>query len=323
MTHEDEQDAYRLDAQLLSDLWIFRTAARFESFTAAAPRLGVTQSAVSQRVLRLEARLGTPLFVRHKSRLALTDAGRTLFDSMSQVASVLNDSLSRINRLERQAIVVRCVPSLAIEWLVPHLEDFYRLHPGITVFVRSELAPSTAASMEDDGVDLVIDYQILPPTDLQALAGLQELMFPVCSRRYREMMEGPDGETARLVFIHDTDPADLEWGAWFAVSGSNWPGRPVEKRHFNLAHLAYHAALCDQGIAIGHSVIANRLLIKGELVPALDASPVPGATYRVCTNRPGDARSPVRLFAKWWQEAMAETQRQTLALFVASDETAD
>jgi DNA-binding transcriptional LysR family regulator len=103
--------------------------------------------------LRLEARLGTPLFVRHKSRLALTDADRTLFGSMCQVASVLNDNLSRINRLERQAIVVRCVPSLAIEWMVPHLEDFYRLHPGLTVFVRSELAPSTAASMEDDGVD--------------------------------------------------------------------------------------------------------------------------------------------------------------------------
>jgi len=53
------------------------------------------------------------------------------------------------------------------------------------------------------------------------------------------------------------------------------------------------------------------------LVPALDASPVPGATYRVCTNRPGDARSPVRLFAKWWQEAMAETQAQTLSILGA------
>jgi LysR family glycine cleavage system transcriptional activator len=321
---ENEQDAHRLDAQLLSDLWIFRAAARLGSITAAAQRLGVTQGAVSQRVLRLEARLGAPLFVRHKGRITLTEAGGALLEAMTQVAAVLNDSLSRISQSRRTAIVVSCVPSLATEWLVPHLEDFYRLNPGIEVFVRSEMAPTSAERMDDEGIDLLIDYEPLAAAGLHELAAVPELVFPVCSRRYREMLDGPDGEAAPIVLLHDDAPwmgapSNYEWGSWRDAAGSPWPDRPTGARHFNLAHLAYHAAMCDQGVAVGRSVTVNRLLSKGELVAAVDTPPVRGATYRVFTNRPGDSRSPVRRFARWWAEAVAETQAHTLSLLDVED----
>jgi LysR family glycine cleavage system transcriptional activator len=323
-TADDEPDAHRLDAQLLSDLWIFRAAGRLGSITAAAQRLGVTQGAVSQRVLRLEARLGAPLFVRHKGRIALTEAGTSLLQAMGQVALVLNDSLSRINRLQRKAIVVSCIPSLATEWLVPHLEDFYRLHPGIEVFVRSEMGPSTPERLDDDGIDLVIDYEPAPAPELHELAAIQEYVFPVCSRRYRERLAAPADADASIVLLHDDVPrwggtAGSEWRGWQQAAGIDWPDRPTRARHFNLAHLAYHAAMLDQGVAVGRTVIVNRLLGKGELVAALDGPPVPGSLYRVSTNRPGDARSPVRQFARWWAEAMAQTQAQTLSLLGAED----
>jgi len=316
---DNEQDAHRLDAQLLSDLWIFRAAARLGSITAAAQRLGVTQGAVSQRVLRLEARLEAPLFVRHKGRITLTEAGATLLDAMTQVASVLNDSLSRISRSRRMAIVVSCVPSLATEWLVPHLEDFYQLHPGIEVFVRSEMASTSAERMDDEGIDLLIDYEPDAAAGLHELAAVQELVFPVCSRRYRESLDADEGDAAPIVLLHDDAPwmgapSNYEWASWRDATGSGWPDRPTGARHFNLAHLAYHAAMCDQGVAMGRSVTVNRLFSKGELVAAVDAPPAPGSTYHVFTNRPGDSKSPVRQFARWWAEAMAETQAQTLSL---------
>ena len=314
---EDERDSHRLDAQLISDLWIFRAAARFGSITAAAPRLGVTQSAVSQRVLRLEARLGAPLFVRHKGRITLTEAGSALFDAMTQAAAVLNDNLSQINRSRHKAIVVSCMPSLATEWLVPNLEDFHQRCPDIEVFVRSEMAPLTAERLEDDGIDLVIDYGPSAPAGLHVLAALQEFLFPVCSRPYRDRLDA-EGSSAPVVLLHDDVPwwggsADQEWALWRQAAGSGWPAHPAGARRFNLAHLAYHAALRDQGVAVGRSVIVHRLLNRGELVAALDTRPVPGPTYRILTSRPGHARSPVQQFANWWAGAMAETQAQTLA----------
>lgn len=315
---DDERDGHRLDAQLISDLWIFRAAARFGSITAAAPRLGVTQSAVSQRVLRLEARLGSQLFVRHKGRISLTDAGTSLFDAMTKVASVLNENLSQVNRSLHKAIVVSCIPSLATEWLVPHLEDFHRRCPDIEVFVRSEMAPLTAERLEDDGVDLVIDYGPSAPAGLHVLAAIQEFLFPVCSQPYRDQL----GSSSPVVLLHDDVPwcggsADQEWALWQRAASSEWPPRQAGARRFNLAHLAYHAAMRDQGIAVGRSIIVNRLLNRGELIAALDLPPVPGPTYRILTNRPGNARSPVQQFANWWAEAMAKTQAQTLTWLAA------
>src|SRR3569623_1434060 len=118
--------------------------------------------------------------------MVLTEAGQNLLETMTQVALLLNDSLSRVNRVQRNAIVVSCIPSLAMEWLVGHLEDFYQAHPGIEVFVRAEMAASTIDRINQHGIDVVIDYEPDPASDLHQLALVRELTLPVCSRGYRE-----------------------------------------------------------------------------------------------------------------------------------------
>ena len=329
-TSDGERSAPRIDGQLLADLWVFRAAASSNSITAAASKLNVTQSAVSQRILRLESRLGCSLFTRHKSRIELSDAGASLLRAMTQVNLVLTDSLSRIQRTEHKALVVSCLPSLATEWLVPHLEDFYHRHPGIEIFVRSEQIPATSESLEGEGVDVLIDYRLAAAADLHELASVQEYVFPVCSRKYREVLDGPDGATAPLVLLHDDvdEPWEAgkrgtEWNAWRTLRGSDWPGRAAIGRHFNLAHLAYHAAMFHQGVAIGRAVIVHRLLSIGELVLAIDGPPAPCATYRMWTARPGDANSPVQQFARWWREAMLQTQSQSIAMITSNGNESD
>jgi DNA-binding transcriptional LysR family regulator len=321
MTSEptNERDAHRLDAQLLSDLWVFRAAARFQSITGAAKWLRVTQGAVSQRVLRLEARLGTPLFVRIRSRIALTESGELLMKAMADVAGILNDSLSKIYEDQRGSIVVRCVPSLATEFLVPALHDFYEQHPGIEVFVRSEFAATTAEQLDDEGVDLAIDYTDKTPNGLQELDAVQEMIFPVCSRTYAEHLAGRESADS-IIVLHDEIPGwgdeggHTEWREWRRATGKDWPPIPRTDRQFNLAVLAYHAAISDQGIAMGRSIIVHRLMAKGELVPASSYAPVPGFSYRAVTHRPGGPGSPVRQFALWWADQMRMTQARTMDL---------
>jgi DNA-binding transcriptional LysR family regulator len=314
-------DAHRLDAQLLSDLWVFRSAARFGSISAAARKLGVTQSAVSQRVLRLEGRLNTSLFVRTKTRIALTDSGTMLLQAMSSVANVLNDSISRIHRHRRGAIVLSCVPSLATEWLVQHLASFYRSHPGIEIFLRSELKTWTPERLDDEGVDLSIDYSAEPLEGLHELASVRELIFPVCSRAYLDNLRTK--QAAPIVLLHDDSPQARgsprsEWDDWREAADTTWPDTAAIDRHFNLSILAYYAAMCDQGVAMGRAAIVQRLVSKGELVAATTYAPVPGASYRIVTHRPGEARSPVRQFSAWWARTMAETQAQMLSLLTPS-----
>lgn len=316
----DDRDSHRLDGQLLSDLWIFRAAGLSGSMTAAAQRLGVTQGAVSQRVLRLEARLGVRLFMRQRSGMALTEAGKSLLGAMSDAVMGLNDALSEIDRVQRNTIVVRCAPSLAAEWLVPHLEQFYLTHPGIEVLVRSEMAVTTSEDMDNQGLDLAIDYHLYPSEGVHELAAVQETIFPVCAPAYRARLR----ERSGIVALHDDTPwvdgaADAEWAAWRRERGD--AGLPAETsaRHFNMAYLAYTAATRGQGVAMGRAVVVNRLMSRGELVAASEMTPVRGATYRIVTNRPGGVNSPVRRFARWWADAMAESQAATLAMATAAD----
>jgi DNA-binding transcriptional LysR family regulator len=315
---EDDSAHQKIDTQMLSDLWIFRAVASSESITGAAEYLNVTQSAVSQRVLRLESRLSTQLFVREKNGLMLTEAGASLSHALNQVSFLLSDALDEIRRPEHRTIVVSCKPSLAIEWLVPKLEDFYRLHPGIEVFVRSEMLSATSKRMQAEGIDLVITYQPAPPAELQELASVREWAFPVCSRSYRDWLQTE--AAGAPVLLHDDMPwgmsgaSPTEWEAWRLSSGVDWPPQQARSRHFNLAQLAYQAAASNQGVAVGRAVIVHRLLSKGELVSALPAQPTPGATYWISSAQSGEVRSWTRLFATWWRDAMQDTQQQALDL---------
>jgi DNA-binding transcriptional LysR family regulator len=313
-----DRDVQGLDAQLLSDLWYFRFAARLCSITSAAQRLGLTQGAVSQRIQRLEQRLGTAVFVRQKGGVQLTDAGALLLEAMTKVALVLNESLGAIQERRSASIVVGCLPSMATEWLVPHLSDFYATDPEIEVVVRSELAPWSAGRLEDDGVDIVIDYRPGPAADLHELASVQEMIFPVCSPRYRDALAWGRRGDAPVTLLHDDLPwvggtPDSEWDL-LAMADAAPPGRPVGSRHFNAAHLAYGAAAMHQGVAVGHTIIAHRLLTRGDLVPASRNPPVLGAAYRASVVHPGGPHSPVRRFARWWRDAALETQAATMRL---------
>ena len=62
----------------LNALVLFDAVARQGGFTAAAAHLGVTKTRVSLQISRLEAALGTALFVRTTRQVRLTDAGQAL-----------------------------------------------------------------------------------------------------------------------------------------------------------------------------------------------------------------------------------------------------
>jgi DNA-binding transcriptional LysR family regulator len=206
------------------------------------------------------------------------------------------------------------VPSLATEWLVPRLEEFYLRHPDIELFLRAEFVPATVERAEDEGIDIFIQYQQEPSEDLEQLGSLQELIFPVCSRSYREQHFEAGLPRSGITRFHDVwldGSQHFEWEEWLKKTGL-WSDVPFKDRSFNLAHLAYHAALGGQGVAIGRAILVNRLITKGELVPVNSAKPVRGAKYRVSAYRPGGPRSPTRLFAAWLMESMRETQKNTI-----------
>ena len=83
--------------------WIraFEAAARLGSFTAAAEECGLTQSAISQRIGHLEARLGAQLFIRQARQITLTSEGEAWLPHVQGALLGLRDTPNTASVLSR------------------------------------------------------------------------------------------------------------------------------------------------------------------------------------------------------------------------------
>ncbi|MEQ9200393.1 MAG: LysR family transcriptional regulator, partial [Rhodospirillales bacterium] len=96
--------------------------ARDGSFSKAAERLGVHQSAVSHRVRGLEEALGMPLFERTTRKLALTDAGEILCTAATRAMAEWQAATDQLRRnRDSDGIRLSLPSSLAMKWLLPAL----------------------------------------------------------------------------------------------------------------------------------------------------------------------------------------------------------
>ena len=125
----------------LGDFAVFAAIASDRSFTRAAKRLGVTQSALSQTMKRLEGQLGLRLLSRTTRSVAPTVAGERLLVVLSPALAALEGEIEALSRSRGAAIgTVRITTGkhAADTVLWPMLSSFMRRHPGIDVEVCVE-----------------------------------------------------------------------------------------------------------------------------------------------------------------------------------------
>ena len=92
----------------IADLTIFIEVARAGGFTAAARKLGLSQSSISHTLRRLEARLGFRLLTRTTRSVAITEAGRQLLATLQPAMEQIDDQLALLSgQQERPAGTIR------------------------------------------------------------------------------------------------------------------------------------------------------------------------------------------------------------------------
>jgi DNA-binding transcriptional LysR family regulator len=125
----------------LNDLTAFVTVAREGSFTRAAARLGVSQSALSQTIRGLEERLGLRLLTRTTRRVASTDAGERLLASIGPRLDGIEDDLAALSDLrDKPAGTIRITASehAASSILLPRLASLLPAYPDIKVEINTD-----------------------------------------------------------------------------------------------------------------------------------------------------------------------------------------
>jgi len=142
----------------LSDLAAFAMVAEERSFTRAAARLGVSQSALSHSMRSLEKRLGLQLLARTTRNVSPTTAGSALLEELAPALERIQQSLAEARkRRESPAGRIRLVLSRSAANLVllPRLARFTQAHPEIELEVTSSNDPvDLVAGQYDAGIQI-------------------------------------------------------------------------------------------------------------------------------------------------------------------------
>ncbi len=293
-----------LDSSMLSALRVFEVAATHGSFTRAAHALELTQSAVSQQMRNLEQRLGYALFVRLARGLALTPKGQQLYHAVSEALRGIQVTVDRLATDARE-IQLSCLPSFALQWLMPRLASLHRQHPQVSLRTKATFDVIDARIMAEEGLDIAIRYDDGDYPQLPCRVLMQEYLVPVATPQYlarhRGLAQG-DFDTD-VVLLHDSSPwagaaAFVEWSSWAAMHQPALLDR-IAGPEFNLASLAIAAAVNHQGVAMGRMALVQDELERGVLVDFSGKRLLSPARYVAVT---GPAGSPhATEFLDWLQ----------------------
>jgi DNA-binding transcriptional LysR family regulator len=127
----------------ISDLLAFIAVAREQSFTRAAGKLGVSQSALSHTIRRLEARLGVRLLIRTTRSVSPTEAGEHLLQTVAPQFEEIEAELSAVSDLGGKSggtIRITATDYAADTVLRPRLIPLLPVHPDLKIELHVDYA---------------------------------------------------------------------------------------------------------------------------------------------------------------------------------------
>ncbi len=130
--------------------------------TRAARALGLTQSAVSHHLARLEGKLGLALFVREGRGLSITPAGRTLVQGGAPLIEQLTalERALRPTKATRIRVATQC--HTCYDWLAPVIGRFRRAHPTAQVVPKIDHRKDPMKALLGRRIDLAIAHAPAP-----------------------------------------------------------------------------------------------------------------------------------------------------------------
>ena len=257
----------------LNDLLAFLAVAQERSFTRAAARLGVSQSALSHTVRALETRLGVRLLTRTTRSVSPTDAGERLLQTVGPRLEEIEAEIAAVAELgDKVAGTVRITATdVAIDAVLwPRLAKVLGQYPDLRVELHSDYRLVDIAA---ERYDIGVRYGDQVQKDMVAVRlTAREPMTIVAAPSYFETHKVP--VTVQDLARHNCINLRLASGgnyAWELLQD----GRPVEARvtgqaTFNGAYQLLNAALAGYGLAFLPEQLAQPHVEAGRLRRVMD-----------------------------------------------------
>lgn len=281
----------------LEGMAVFARVAQAGSFARAASELELSKATVSKIVSRLEARLGTRLFLRTSRRLSLTDTGRTLLGAAARLvaeAEAAEGAASADSGAPRGRIRVACPMSFGLAYVAPVLPAFLAQLPQVEIELH---LGDELVDLIGEGFDLALRIAALPDSSLIArkLCSVRRRLVASPAYLEREGRPGHPSELARHACLgYAYLPTPHLW-RFTNGAGEEVVVRPAGPLRANNGDALTPALVAGLGVALQPDFAVWRELESGALVSILDDWEAPPIALHVVTP-PGGMR-PARVQA--------------------------
>lgn len=190
----------------LRDLELLDALADAQTLTAAAKSLYVSQPALSQRLTKMEDKLGVRLFDREGRRLVVNPAGRRMLVASRLVLAELRSAERDVREIRdgangRVRFTSQC--STTFQWLPPVLKRFREQQPNIEIRIETVPGDDPIGALVDDRVDVALVTKLDRQMD-------RVLLTPLFDDEMVAVVAGPHPWAARrYVTARDFDDAHL------------------------------------------------------------------------------------------------------------------
>jgi DNA-binding transcriptional LysR family regulator len=269
----------------LDDLRALVAVGHARSFTKAAAKLGVSQSALSQTIRQLETRLGVRLLSRTTRSVSLTEAGERLVRTVAPRFEDIDIELAAVSELrEKPAGTIRITAGdHAIESVLwPKLAKFLPRYPDIKVEIVIDYGLTDIAA---ERYDAGVRWGEQVAKDMIAVRIGPDLRFAVVGAK-SYFAKRPPPKTPQDLVAHNCINLRLPtYGGLYAWEFER-DGREVKVRVegqlvFNGVSQLLDAALAGFGLAYVPEDLAQPYLAKGRLTRALEEWCPPWSGYHL------------------------------------------
>jgi len=269
----------------LESLRVLAACVRHGNFSRAAAELGITPTAVSQRMRALEAQLGIKLFRRHGPRLTTTDRARALGHRLEHALALMRVAVDDCRRL-KHPLRVTCAPTFAARWLVPRLATYQSLAGADAIAMDASQGLSAPGFF-----DVAIRSGIGPWSGCECVRLLAEQGTPMLSPKW--LAPGLRLTVRKLLRIPLIP--DPRWAEWFALAGVPHAKPSFVAARFPNYELEAQAAVQGIGAALLSPVLFAQFTAQGALVaPFPCAVEGPNSYWLLWTKESADTH-----FVRW------------------------
>jgi DNA-binding transcriptional LysR family regulator len=290
----------------LESIAAFTSVAESGSITAAARRLAISKSVVSDRLAELEGVLGTKLVRRTTRVLSLTDDGKTFYERARQI--LRNVDLAATELAERRGTLtgplrISAPVSFGTLHLAPALIGFLAKHPGIELTLELD---DRFVDLLGEGYDAIVRHGPVDDERIIAKRISDSRRVLVASSDYLKRFGKPTSLQElgkhRGIIYGNRGAAD-----WRFRNGRKWViARPQIALRVNNGLVMRDAAVAGLGIALLATFLLEALLKKRTLKVLDVGAEAEGATLYIAYPDYLRSSGKIRALTAWLQKSFGD-----------------